>query len=217
MLFLDEIGDMPYALQVKLLSSINDKKFYKIGGTKPIELNARIIAATNTDLRKLVKEKKFRADLYYRLNVVKFIIPPLRRRKEDIIPLTHEFVEYLNNKYGKNCYFSTGCLENFLIQEWPGNIRELKNTIERIVIMSEDACIDTDTLRKYLMFGETDTDILENIFTFPDNKTLKDKLNDYEKEIIEKALSISNSTKEAAEILGIDMSTLMRKKQKYNM
>jgi len=217
MLFLDEIGDMPYALQVKLLSSINDKKFYKIGGTKPIELNARIIAATNTDLKKLVKEKQFRADLYYRLNVVEFIIPPLRRRKEDIIPLTQKFVQYLNSKYGKNCYFSTGCLENFLIQEWPGNIRELKNTIERIVIMSEHACIDTDTLRKYLMFGETDTDILETDFIFPDNKTLKEKLNNYEKELIEKTISISDSVKEAAEILGIDTSTLIRKKQKYNM
>jgi PAS domain S-box-containing protein len=216
-LFLDEIGDMPYTLQVKLLSSINDKMFYRIGGTQPIEFNARIIAATNADLKKLVKEKKFRADLYYRINVVKFSIPPLRQRKEDIVPLAQQFIEYFNGKYGKNCYFTAGCLENLLIYEWPGNIREMKHLIERIVLMSDESCIDTDLFRKYLMIGESDTDLFENKMILSGNTTLKERMDNYEKEILEKTLSVSNSMKEAAELLGIDTSTLIRKKQKYNM
>jgi transcriptional regulator with PAS, ATPase and Fis domain len=144
-LYLDEIGDMPYTLQVKLLSAINDKMFYRIGGTNPIEFNARIIAATNHDLKQLVEEKKFRADLYYRLNVVTLVIPPLRNRKEDIIPLSYQFLEYYNNKYGRNCYISSNCLQSFLIYDWPGNIRELKNIIERLVLMA-DGSVNKDCI-----------------------------------------------------------------------
>lgn len=223
-LFLDEIGDMPYTLQVKLLSSLNDRMFYRIGGTKPVEFNARIIAATNVDLKKLVDEKKFRADLYYRLNVVRFIIPPLRYRKEDIIHLAQQFLEYYNNKYGKSCYFSADCLESFLKYEWPGNIREMKNIIERIILMSDDVCIDAGLFMEHLMFGETGMDMKDNKSLIKDskslikdNKSLKEKIDEYEKEIIEKTLIVSKNMKEAAEVLGIDISTLVRKKQKYGM
>lgn len=216
-LFLDEIGDMPYTLQVKLLSALNDRMFYRIGGLKPIEFNARIIAATNVDLKKLVDDKKFRADLYYRLNVVRFVIPPLRSRKEDIIPLAQQFMENYNNKYGKNCYFNPACLESFLNYEWPGNIREMKNTIERIVLMSDDACIDAEIFREHLMTGESSVEISGNNSIISDNKPLKEKIDAYEKEIIEKTLIISKNMKEASEVLGIDISTLVRKKQKYNL
>lgn len=214
-LYLDEIGDMPYTLQVKLLSAINDRMFYRIGGTNPIEFNARIIAATNHDLKKLVEEKKFRADLYYRLNVVTFVIPPLRNRKEDIIPLSMQFLEYYNNKYGKNSYFTSNCLENFLIYEWPGNIRELKNIIERLVLMTDSADIDTDLFREHLILTESSTGIPDLFMS--DRKTLKEKTEDYEKEIIESTLAVSKNMKEAALRLGIDISTLVRKKQKYNL
>nr|WP_312576598.1 sigma 54-interacting transcriptional regulator [Sedimentibacter sp.] len=216
-LYLDEIGDMPYTLQVKLLSSLNDRMFYRIGGIKPVEFNARIIAATNVDLKKLVDEKKFRADLYYRLNVVRFVIPPLRNRKEDIIHLSHQFLEYYNNKYGKNCYFSAGCLENFLNYDWPGNIREMKNIIERIILMSDDICIDTDLFRENLMNGDNDISVTDNDLLMLDNKSLKEKMEEYEKEIIQKTLLLSKNMKEASSILGIDISTLVRKKQKYNI
>jgi len=221
-LFLDEIGDMPYTLQVKLLSSLNDRMFYRIGGTKPVEFNARIIAATNADLKTLVAEKKFRADLYYRLNVVRFVIPPLRYRKEDIIPLAQQFIEYYNNKHGKNCYFSGGCLESFLKYEWPGNIREMKNIIERIILMTDDVCIDTNLFREYLLNGESVIDILNNNIisvndVLSDNKSLKEKIDEYEKEIIEKTLSASKNMKQASENLRIDISTLVRKKQKYKI
>lgn len=215
-LFLDEIGDMPYTLQVKLLSSLNDRMFYRIGGIKPIEFNARIIAATNVDLKKLVDEKKFRADLYYRLNVVRFVIPPLRYRKEDIIPLAQQFIEKYNNKYGKSCYFSAGCLDSLLKYEWLGNIREMKNIIERIVLMTDDVCIDTNLFKEQLLSGESITDI-SNKNIISDNKPLKEKLDEYEKEIIEEALAVSKSMKIAAEYLDIDISTLVRKKQKYKL
>ncbi|HKM01702.1 MAG TPA: sigma 54-interacting transcriptional regulator [Sedimentibacter sp.] len=214
-LYLDEIGDMPYTLQVKLLSAINDRMFYRIGGISPIEFNARIIAATNHDLQQLVEEKKFRADLYYRLNVVTFIIPPLRSRKEDIIPLTTQFLEYYNNKYGKNSYFTSNCLENFLIYEWPGNIRELKNIIERLVLMTDNAEINTDLFREHLIMTENNTGLTDLFLS--DRKTLKEKTEDYEKEIIESTLAVSKNMKEAALRLGIDISTLVRKKQKYSI
>lgn len=216
-LFLDEIGDMPYTLQVKLLSSLNDRMFYRIGGTKPVEFNARIIAATNVDLKSLVDEKKFRADLYYRLNVVRFVIPALRHRKEDIMHLAQQFLDHYNNKYGKNCYFSASCLESFLIYEWPGNIREMKNIIERIILMTDDVCIDTDLFRENLMVGENGMDISNNKLLISDNKSLKEKIDEYEKEIIEKTLILTKNMKEAAVVLGIDISTLVRKKQKYNI
>jgi PAS domain S-box-containing protein len=217
-LFLDEIGDMPYMLQVKLLSAINDRMFYRIGGTKPIQFNARIIAATNVELKKLVDEKKFRADLYYRLNVVRFIIPPLRHRKEDIIPLAQEFLEYYNNKYGKNCFYTADCLEGFLLYDWPGNIRELKNIVERLVLMAEDARIDNVLFREHLIIGESSFDFAGDIsFEIPVHKTLKEKVDEYEKGVIQKSLSITKNMKEASEMLGIDISTLVRKKQKYHM
>ncbi len=213
-LYLDEIGDMPYTLQVKLLSAINDRMFYRIGGITPVVFNARIIAATNVDLKQLVEEKKFRADLYYRLNVVTFIIPPLRHRKEDIIPLAQQFLEYYNNKYGKNCYFTINCLENFLVYEWPGNIRELKNIIERMVLMIDEVCIDMDLFREQLMLNES-SDTQYRLLS--EDKTLKEKMDNYEKVIIETTLASTKNMKEAASKLGIDISTLVRKKQKYNM
>jgi PAS domain S-box-containing protein len=216
-LYLDEIGDMPYTLQVKLLSALNDRMFYRIGGTTSVEFNARIIAATNVDLKHLVEEKKFRADLYYRLNVVNFVIPPLRHRKEDIIPLAHQFIEYYNNKYGKNCYFTTNCLEHFLVYDWPGNIRELKNIIERLVLMTDDAFIDTNLFTENLMFNEGGESLSGNSLYMQGTKTLKEKIDDYEKEIIETTLASSKNMKEAAIRLGIDLSTLVRKKQKYDL
>lgn len=216
-LYLDEIGDMPYTLQVKLLSALNDRMFYRIGGTTSVEFNARIIAATNVDLKHLVEEKKFRADLYYRLNVVTFVIPPLRYRKEDIIPLAHQFIEYYNNKYGKNCYFTTNCLEHFLVYDWPGNIRELKNIIERLVLMTDDAFIDTNLFTENLMFNEGGASLSGNSLSLQGGKTLKEKIDDYEKEIIETTLASSKNMKEASIRLGIDLSTLVRKKQKYDI
>lgn len=216
-LFLDEIGDMPYSLQVKLLNVINDKFFYRIGGVKPVEFNARIIAATNAELKRLVDGKKFRSDLYYRLNVVNFVIPPLRHRKEDIIPLSQDFIEYYNNKYSKNTFFSADCLEKFIAYDWPGNIREMKNIIERLVLISDTPCINKNLFKDQLIIGENDmTYNYEKIYD-NNTKSLKERIEEFEKDEILKTLANSQTLKAAADRLNIDISTLVRKKQKYNI
>jgi PAS domain S-box-containing protein len=216
-IFLDEIGDMPYMLQIKLLNALNDKKFYRIGGNKAIAFNARIIAATNTDLKKLVDEKKFRADLYYRLNVVILKIPSLRERQEDLLPLAQSFLEHYNNKHRRNCFFSPECLEHLVVYNWPGNIRELKNIVERMVIISDDACLESRLFREQVSQEGHDMDISKLIHWTKDKLTLKQQLEYQEKIIIESTLETCRSMKEASSKLGIDISTLVRKKQKYNL
>jgi PAS domain S-box-containing protein len=216
-IFLDEIGDMPYTLQVKLLNSLNDKSFHRIGGSRAIGFKARIIAATNSDLKKLVEEKKFRADLYYRLNVVNLTIPPLRERSEDLLPLAQSFLEYYNNKHRRNCYFSPECLESFLIYDWPGNIRELKNIVERLVLISEDACIDGTLFREQVLNDGNEFEMERLLDWSQDKLTLKQQLEIHERKIIENTLSTCKTMKEAAKKLDMDISTLVRKKQKYNL
>lgn len=217
-LFLDEIGDMPYTLQVKLLSAINDKKFHRVGGTKEIEFNARIISATNANLKKLVDEKKFRADLYYRLNVISFQIPTLRERHEDILPLARSFLKHYNDKYKKIKYFSEDILELFLIYNWPGNVRELKNMIERFILLSEDSCIDATLFKEQILNTKVtySSDIEVNKIDMQ-NLPLKKQLEVHEISIIKKALATSDTLRQAAEKLEVDVSTLVRKKQKYTI
>ena len=216
-IFLDEIGDMPYMLQIKLLNALNDRKFYRIGGNKAITFYARIIAATNTDLKKLVDEKKFRADLYYRLNVITLKIPPLRERQEDLLPLAQSFLEYYNNKHRRNCFFSPECLEHLLVYNWPGNIRELKNIVERMVIISEDVCLESRLFREQISQEGHEIDLNKLIHWTKDKLTLKQQLEYQEKLIIENTLETCKNMKEASLKLGIDISTLVRKKQKYNI
>lgn len=216
-LFLDEIGDMPYTLQVKLLNAINDRKFYRIGGNKPVNFNARIIAATNANLEKYVKEKKFREDLYYRLNVVTLRIPSIRNRKEDIIPLTQQFLEYYNNRYRRNYFFSPECIEKFLMYSWPGNIREMKNLIERLVLLSEDICISSDLFMEQITSNDGDGSLSGDFFIKDNGISLKEKMDQYEKAIIERTLITTKTLKEAAKKLDVDISTIVRKKQKYSI
>ena len=130
-LFLDEIGEMPHHMQVKLLRVIQDKKLTRVGGTKEISINFRLIAATNKDLTRYIAEGRFREDLYYRLNVLSLSIPPLRDRKEDIIHLTTHFADKFSKEYNVSHAFSSSamtCLENYA---WPGNVRELENIVDR--------------------------------------------------------------------------------------
>jgi PAS domain S-box-containing protein len=216
-IFLDEIGDMPYTLQVKLLNALNDKKFYRIGGNRAIEFKARIIAATNANLKELVKEKKFRADLYYRLNVVTLYIPPLRERKEDILPLASNFLDYYNSKHRRNCYFTPECMESFLMYKWPGNIRELKNIIERMVLISEDVTIDESLFREQVSQEPIQNEMTELFQKSKSRLPLKEQMEIHEKGILERALLETETLKEAAERLKVDVSTIVRKKQKYNI
>lgn len=135
--FLDEIGEMPLTLQAKLLQVIQDKQFIPIGSNETKKVDIRIIAATNQNLLNMVNEKRFREDLFYRLNVIDIHLPPLRERKEDIIPLTYNFLYKFNNKYSENKVISEECLNILIHYSWPGNVRQLENLIERLVVISD--------------------------------------------------------------------------------
>ncbi len=143
-LFLDEVGELPLDLQAKVLRAVQKKQITRIGGTKTISLDVRIIAATNRDLDKMVKENTFRQDLFYRLNVVPLMLPPLRERKEDIIPLTTEFLLKFNSRYGYQKWIHPDIIKSFMNYDWPGNVRELENSIERLVVTCRDDCITAD-------------------------------------------------------------------------
>lgn len=220
-LFLDEIGDMPYSLQVKLLSAIQDKQMYRVGGNKVVDFNCRIIAATNANLEELVKQKKFRIDLYYRLNVININIPPLRFRKEDIIPLAMEFLNQFNKKHDQSKYFASRTLELFLTYDWPGNIREMKNLVERLVVISDKSCIEpvlfyTQILDKAkINFKNFFIDDLNN--QSMEQASLKQKVESFEAHIIRETIDKFRTLKEASDYLSIDLSTLVRKKKRYNI
>ncbi|HEY3488825.1 MAG TPA: nif-specific transcriptional activator NifA [Candidatus Deferrimicrobiaceae bacterium] len=135
-IFLDEIGDIPVPTQVKLLRVLQERKFERLGENRTIAVDVRIIAATNADLEKMVEEGRFREDLYYRLNVIPLFLPPLRDRREDILPLLEHFIERFNREHGKNISFSPDAIELLLDYRWPGNVRELENLVERTVVMA---------------------------------------------------------------------------------
>ncbi|CAB1262095.1 Sigma-54 dependent transcriptional regulator [Clostridiaceae bacterium BL-3] len=207
-LFLDEIGDLPLNLQVKLLKVIQDKTFNRIGGTKIIKVNFRLITATNQDLRKLIKEKKFREDLFYRLNVVSINIPPLRERKEDIPDMISYFVRKINEKYGLNKSFNPEAVDMLINCKWPGNIRELENTIERILLLSDD-----DIINKRFLEDNVKNKYEKDSNT--KNVSLKEQLNNYEGKLILKALEKYKTTVKVGQVLGISQATAARKIKKY--
>ncbi|MFP7175950.1 sigma 54-interacting transcriptional regulator [Priestia filamentosa] len=213
-LFLDEIGEMPLEMQVKLLRVFQERRYYRVGGEKEIDINFRLIAATNRDLHELMKEGKFREDLYYRLNVVSLHIPPLRERKEDIIELTHYFLNDFSLSYQRPIHeFPPEIIQEMLRYDWPGNIRELRNIVERLIVFATDGVIK----REYLPFNTSNISfestlknassvIIENDSTI---LPLQEEMNQYEKKIIERALQILNGNKvECAKQLGITRATL---------
>ena len=221
-IFLDEIGDMPLYLQAKLLRVIQDKKIERIGSNKSIDLNIRIIAATNVDLIKNIKEKKFRSDLYYRLNVIPISILPLRERKEDIIPIINNLIYKYNKISDKFVHtIEKDVLTALTEYNWPGNVRELENVIELMINMSsEDGVITKKMLPENILniseknFSSTDKVI------FKDDMTL-DNFEDIEKKYIEKALSVygndTDGKKYISEKMNIGLTTLYRKMKKYNI
>jgi two-component system NtrC family response regulator len=146
-LFLDEIAEMPYHLQAKLLRVLQEREFYPLGATKPKKLNVRIISATNQNIEELIKQNKFREDLYYRLNTIPIKIPPLRERKDDIIPIANEILNKTLKEYGiKDKKLSDEAKQALIEHNWPGNVRELINVIQRAVILSEGDNILKDDL-----------------------------------------------------------------------
>ena len=212
-LFLDEVGEMPLSMQIKLLNVLEDRQFMRVGGTKHIRVNTRIIAATNRDLEQLVREGSFRKDLYYRLNVVPIYIPPLRHRRSDILPLIQNFMRQFCCQYGFSKSLSKEAMDCLLRYDWPGNVRELKNVVERIMVMSPSNVIGVQDLPLEIQSSI----YLKRLETGIKEKPLKEHLSRVEKRIITQVLSKTSSQKEAAEVLGIDEATLSRKKRKYKI
>jgi len=199
------VGELPLHLQMKLLKVVQDKKITRIGGLKPIDVDFRLITATNQNLKELVREGKFREDLYYRLNVVDIYIPPLRERKEDIIPLSMYFLEKYNKKYNQNKKLSSDILDYFMEYDWPGNIRELENLIERMVLVSTQDIMDVRLL----------PNMNQRELNTTKHKTLQEALEEYERRLVVEAYEKWKTTVGVAKELGISQPTAVRKIKKY--
>ncbi|CAM4022589.1 sigma-54 interaction domain-containing protein [Mesobacillus zeae] len=212
-LFLDEIGEMPLEMQVKLLRVLQEKKYYRVGGEKEVNIDFRVIAATNRNLQDLMAQGKFREDLYYRLNVVTLNIPPLRGRHEDIIELTNSFIDEFSLAYERPIYeFSPEVLHEMLQYHWPGNIRELRNVSERLVVFATDGLIKKEYLPSLKSSTPSKTkELLSDALPEADDVILplKEEMERHEKMILKKALNLVNGNKaECAKLLGITRATL---------
>ena len=211
-LFLDEIGDLPLGLQVKLLRVLQDKEILRVGGTKPIKVDVRIIAGTNYNLKEMVEKKLFRKDLFYRLNVIPITVPPLRERREDIPILANHFLDNFNQKHGMNKKLSGSILAYFMEYDWPGNVRELENLVERLVVTSLNQTITAHDLSAWSeLKPENKSDNEHGIVR------LQDALENTERRILENAFSVCKSTYEVARALGISQPTVVRKAAKYGI
>ncbi|MCL5063092.1 MAG: sigma-54 dependent transcriptional regulator [Nitrospiraceae bacterium] len=206
-IFLDEIGDIPLSTQSKILRVIQERQFERVGGTETLNVDVRIIAATNRNLEEEVKRGNFREDLYYRLNVIPITLPPLRNRKEDIPYLIDFFLDKCKNKLSRNISFSKDAIDALLAYDYPGNIRELENIVERCVTLSTSDTIQKDDLPPFIVKK-------------PDNKylSLSDIAAEAEKEHIIRILKTTKGNKtRAAEMLGISRKTLWEKMNAYRI
>jgi TyrR family helix-turn-helix protein len=206
-LFLDEIGELPLNLQVKLLTLIQEKRFYRVGSTKPREVDFRLIAATNVDIGQMIKDGKFRQDLYFRLSVVPIHIPSLRERPEDVIAFILEFAARFNKQYHLAKSFHPEAIVLLSKYDWPGNVRELENMIERIMLTTDDPVIRVEDLP--VIFKQKEATVCL------EGKTLQEMVDQFEANILGNAYHQLKSTTKVAEKLGISQATVVRKLQKY--
>lgn len=206
--FLDEIGDVSLSLQAKLLQVIQDKEFIPIGGREKKSVNIRFIAATNRDLAKLIETGQFREDLYYRLNVIDITLPPLRERKEDIVPLIHHFLNTFNDKYESNKRISQQCLDILSEYPWPGNIRQLENLMEKLVIIGDNV-IDEQALPEIFQKNE-DTQLQLN-----QPSTLDDAVNQAKQQMIRTSFKKYKSSRKVADDLKISQTTATKLIREY--
>lgn len=211
-LFLDEIGDMPLNLQAKLLHAIQNRTITRIGGTLEKTIDVRIITATNKDLEKLVEEGQFRSDLYYRINVVPLHMPALRERKKDIQALGRAFLSMFNEKYSRQTAITDEAMEVLSSYRWPGNIRELENMMERLVVTSRTGVIAEEDLPHNVRIM---TDVMREDVVINKLIPLKDALEKVEKQLVQMAFSEHQTTYKAAQALGISQSGASRKYLKY--
>jgi len=210
-IFLDEIAEMPLILQVKLLRVIETFEITRVGSTEPVPVNSRIVVSTNKNLEKEVADGAFRKDLFYRLNVVQIVVPPLRERQEDIAPLALSFLRRYNSKYGQNKKLTYDVIKEMEQYSWPGNIRELKNTIERMVIVRNNEYLQILDLP---WFNEETTAEYE-----PDKTeaSLNEAMDDFEKKILSEAMKKYGSTRKMADVLKVDQATIVRKIKKHGL
>ncbi|MCL2568256.1 MAG: sigma 54-interacting transcriptional regulator [Oscillospiraceae bacterium] len=227
-LFLDEVGELPLDLQGKLLRVLETSEFYRIGSTKVTRTDVRLIAATNKDLLRQIQEGKFREDLYYRINVIPCYIPPLRERREDILPLAEFFLEACTKRYGLTHRFAPDLLQVLMDYPWPGNVRELRNAVERITLSSTESVITMDSLRQNPFFAEflgwnakdarlprqTDTDGSRRV----DGSAVGQSYQELERQRVLDALLATNGNKsKAAKLLGVSAGKLYRLMDRYGI
>lgn len=220
-LLLDEIGDMALEMQVKLLRVLENKTIKRVGSEKDIPVDVRIIAATNSALPQLVREGKFRKDLYYRLNVIKITVPPLRERPKDIVALSKYFHNLFSRQYhhtaGKKV-FPGHLLEQFLSYDWPGNVREMRNIMEQLVLLSEN-----DTLDQNIFLSIINDDMSVQNSATAENVSVKqiarldDIIEETEKQLFVKACRMKKTSREIAKLLNVSQTTVIRKLKKYGI
>jgi len=211
-LFLDEIGDLPIKMQSKLLRVLQEREIFRVGGKENIPIDVRIIAATNIDLKKAIKEGSFREDLYYRLNIIPIDIPPLRIRKSDIRQLAFHFVKRFNKIYKMEKVIMNDAVKALENYDWPGNARELSNVIERIMVGFDGTNITKFQVERQLPHGEMPGEKLHKKY----NGTLQEMTDLFEKEILVDLLS-RNSASDVARLLNVNKSTISRKIKKYGI
>lgn len=207
-LFLDEVGDLPLLLQVKLLRAIQEKEVMRVGGAKPIVINARIIAATHRDLNSMVKSRTFREDLYYRLMVVPIYLPPLRERKEDIPLLTMYFMDKFNKHFDYNKVIMPQVIDRLMDYSWPGNVRELENVIERMMVMTPGEELTVHLIPE---------NISKKHFLPKRGTRLKEAVEQTEAYLLVESYKEYGSWQKVAEQLGVDRTTIFRKVVRYGL
>lgn len=223
-LFLDEINSMPLAVQVKLLRVLETKQIMRIGSIKGREVDFRLVCASNEDLQALVEQKLFRSDLFYRINVISVSIPPLRERRDDILPLALHFIDIFCKKYGCVKALSPEAIRQLTEYDWPGNVRELRNMIERIIVTSSPMEWEI----RALPLGRPDySPMRDRVFNVPapsptqphygESFSLRIYLDDCEKAVFQDLLAQGRSPKEISRILKIDISNVYRKLQKHRL
>ncbi len=230
-IFLDEIGEMSAHLQAKLLRTLEQNQIRKVGGDQVINIDVRIIAATNRKIEEMIRENKFREDLYYRLNVIPVVIPPLRERKEDLFALSNYFIWKITNKMRiPNKYLSSEAKKKIVSYDWPGNVRELKNVLERAInfvssekIEADDIIFDRLRLQNNTFISNQNSitkneRLLEGDYLdIKEITSIKEMVNELEKMVIEHTLGKEKSLRKAAKVLGVSHTTVLNKAKKYDV
>ena len=218
-IFLDEIGEMDLGLQVKLLRVLEDRKIRRLGGTRNIDIDVRVIAATNRDLKEAIKQKEFREDLYYRLNVFPIYVSPLRERREDIPALLDFFLKHFSNAFNKNIReVSRDALDLLLRYHWPGNVRELRNVVERICIMYDNQTIQPECLPREIWGTEPSREAAFDHRVPPEGVMFEAVVEQVEKNLIGQAVQMTGgNVAKTARLLNLPRGTLRYKMEKYGL